>query len=139
MPSRIPKVMPQHVRRERPDMDQKHIDKIKLCLCVGCGRSAGNGYVIDPHHLMRVTATSRGTSMKNADRWAVPLCRSLFDSTGCHSQIDKNTNDDEWFAAQGKDSRAIASALWAVREEGVSEYERVVFRTLQSARLNGAA
>lgn len=71
---RIARPSIQHARKPRPDMDRKHLDRVKGLPCIVCG----DPYHTDPHHLMRLLAEDtgkRGLSLTSADRWTVPVCR----------------------------------------------------------------
>lgn len=81
----------------------------------------------DPHHLMRVTATSRGASMRNEDRWAIPLSRKAHDELHAY----KLGTEEDYLASKGVLGRELAAALWACRDEGLDAMQRVMFRHSQ--------
>lgn len=124
-PPRIPKAMPQHVRRVRPDMSRAHLDMVKLLPCLVCGRPAD-----DPHHLLHADhgPNGRGMGRKQADRWAIPVDREH------HEEAHAAGDDEAYFSAKGIDARAVADALWAARGD-LAAMKRIVFRARQNATL----
>lgn len=131
MPSpRIPKTMPHHVRRERPDMSPSHKRDIKDLPCLVCGSVSD----IDPHHLLHPEhgANSKGMGRTSADKWLLPLCRK------CHDAAHAHGDDEAWLASKGYDGRSIAAALWAARGD-LAAMVRITLRALQAARLKSVA
>ncbi len=62
--------------------------------------------------------------MKNADRWAIPLCATH------HNALHGAGDEETYLADHGIDGRAVATALWAERGDE-EKMERVVFRSFQ--------
>lgn len=91
----------------------------------------------DPHHLLRgVDNLPKGTSRKNEDRWAIPLCLAhhnnrLLGYTGDY--LHNHGNDEEWLTSIGIDGRQLAEALWAcrLRDNYEDACHRVVMRAKQ--------
>lgn len=128
---RIPRNVPQPLRKVRDGMSRSHLDKQADCQCLGCGAEphSGNG-IVAGHHLITgmVAAGERGTGIKAKDRWSLPLCFT------CHRKLHALGSDDLFFVPLGIDPRAVASALWSVRDEPVESYRRIVFRARQMAK-----
>lgn len=131
LPPRIDKALPQPVRKVREGMSHKHLEKQSKCQCLGCGIEprSGNG-IVAGHHLITgmVAEGLRGGKMKAPDRWSLPLCFT------CHRKLHDLGSDDLFFVPRGIEHRAVASALWAVRNEPVESYRRIVFRARQVAK-----
>jgi len=90
---------------------------LTCCVC-------GSGLEIHAHHLLRAEPGGRGMALKNADRWAIPLCRAHHDALHGHG------GEEEYLAERGIDGRALASALWAERGDAAA-MRRVMFRASQ--------
>lgn len=104
LPPRIPKVMSKHARKKREGMSRQHLTWIKTlpcCVCLGRTR--------DPHHLLEnVDGLPKGVGRKNADKWAIPVCRLD------HDQAHAAGNDEVYFRKRDIDARSLAQALWRV-------------------------
>ena len=98
-------------------MSRGHVQHVKACGCAVCGRTA------DPHHLMGLDL-GRGHSLKNRDRWTIPLC--LDHHQGAHDSGD----DEAYLASHGIQARELARTLWACRDD-VDAMKRAVFRARQ--------
>jgi 5-methylcytosine-specific restriction endonuclease McrA len=128
--ARIPKNIPEPVRKVRPDMSRAHLANVRLLPCCSCGRAPGG----EANHLMHTDhgPNGRGTGRKQADRWAIPACRD------CHQEVTDVGDDEAWYAKRGVQARELANALWSARGD-LEAMLRISFRFLQEARLKGAA
>lgn len=103
------------------------VRKLPCCVCGIIGRSHA-------HHLLRTE--EHGLSRKSSDKWALPLCEQI-GRPGCHKGLHDDGDEEGYLAKHGIDGRALASALWACRndDDPLSAMERVVFRFRQEAAL----
>lgn len=117
---RIDRPVYKPVREPREGMSASHLKMVQHLPCVVCGREER----APPHHLLRVDPNSRGTGMRNADRWALPMCQAH------HNAIHDDGDEEKVLANWGIDGRAVATALWTERgnRDGM---ERVIFRASQ--------
>ncbi|MBM4073869.1 MAG: DUF968 domain-containing protein [Planctomycetes bacterium] len=121
MKPRVDKRLPERPSKQRREGESpKHRRNVAALGCVLCGRAA------DPHHLMGLDK-GRGMGMRNTDRWAIPICRKH------HDEAHAAGDDEAYLAQHGVDARALASSLWASRDD-VEGMRRVVFRFHQMAR-----
>lgn len=137
MKARISKTMPEHNRRQRPDMSPAHKAMVKKLPCLGCGIEPveESNFTIDPDHLMHPEHgfNSRGMSRTSADKWTVPMCRG-FGCPNCHDAAQTCKHGYEaWFAERGIDARAVAQALWAETGD-LERMRRIIFRARQAAK-----
>ena len=100
-----------------------HVELVKMLPCCATGQIAPS----DPHHLMR--GVERGTGMKAAGRYVIPVCRRV------HDEIQPNGDPEVVLMERyGIDARALADALWAASPNVVA-MQRVVFAARQRAAL----
>lgn len=124
MPSpRIARTVAAAVRQPREGMSPSHLAMVRDLTCCVCG----SGLNIHAHHLLRADPNSRGMGMKNADRWAIPLCQRD------HDALHQHGGEEEFLMEHGIDGRALAAALWAERGD-VDGMRRVAFRFAQTRR-----
>lgn len=127
MKPRIDRTSPARMDKSRPGDSEPHLKQVRLLPCAVTGRPGPN----DAHHLMRsIPDSKRGMSSTNEDRWTIPLCRDVHDQL--HN--DKRSDDELWLIERGVNGRDMASALWAVRNDGAEAYERISARHAQARR-----
>jgi hypothetical protein len=65
-------------------------DKVKGLVCLGCGKEASEdgSLVIDPAHLW-----PRGKGGCDKADCVIPLCRFVYDGSGCHQLLDEGKLD----------------------------------------------
>jgi hypothetical protein len=65
-------------------------NKVKSLVCLGCGRegSEDGSFVIDPAHLW-----PKGKGGCDKADCVIPLCRLVFDGSGCHQLFDEGKLD----------------------------------------------
>lgn len=92
----------------------------------------------DVHHLLRAFDESgrrapRGTSLRTADRHAIPVCRWIHDAA--HHAPDGD--DEALFATLGFDVRSLTSRLWSMRSwpDRDQRARDLIFKLQQEARL----
>jgi hypothetical protein len=124
LPPRIPRTVPVVPKHKRPGDSIQHKRWVKSLPCMVTGLPAD-----DPHHLCH--GMIRGMGLKAEDRWCVPLTRKIHDE--CHA----SGNDDAYFASKGFDARAVASALWAMRDDPNKDElaRKLLFKMRQLAAL----
>ncbi len=93
-------------KQKREGDSEPHLVLIRRLPCCLCGRTGDTA----AHHLLRVTGKSRGMGMKNADKWAIPLCG--FHHTNSNVSVHTAGNEENWLAIHSLDGRALAAALW---------------------------
>ena len=111
-------------KQKREGDSEPHLALIRRLPCCVCGHFGAT----KAHHLLRVTGKSRGMGMKNADKWAIPLCNDP--PNGCHRRLHACGNEEAWLTAVGHiDGRALAAALW----KRTGDYEAML-RIIERAR-----
>ena len=126
MKPRIPKNLPQPIRRERAGMSRDHLDLVRQLPCLISGRlPAGHA-----HHLLRTG--EHGMGRKSSDRWAVPLAPDQ------HDALHRQGDEDAFFARHGIDARAVARELWS-NTGNLPAMRRIIDRARQAAWLKARA
>lgn len=120
---RISRSVPIGIRTTREGMSAAHLANVRDLPCCICGSDHG----VQAHHLLRAEPGSRGMGMKNADRWAIPLCQRD------HDALHQHGGEEEFLMEHGVDGRAVASALWSERGD-IEAMRRVMFRQTQMRR-----
>jgi len=120
---RIARSVPTSIRQPREGMSPSHLAMVRDLPCCICGSTES----VQAHHLLRAEPGSRGMALKNADKWAIPLCLREHDALHGHG------GEEEFLTEHGIDGRAVASALWAERGDAEG-MRRVIFRAGQSRR-----
>ena len=108
-------------------MSPSHLAMVRKLPCAICGREWPDWFIVVPHHLLRTG--EHGTGRKSSDRWAIPLCGPH------HTALHNNGDEESYLMNLGLDGRALASALWAVRNkpEPLVAAMNVVFKFWQAA------
>lgn len=67
---------------------QAQRDKVEGLACIGCGREESDTLAIDPAHVW-----PRGKGGCDHPDCVIPLCRFVFDGSGCHRSFDNGELD----------------------------------------------
>lgn len=113
-------VVKAELRKEREALG--HVKLVKTLPCAATGKVGPN----DAHHLMR--GVDRGTSIKAAGRYVIPLCRKV------HEEITPQGDPEAVLLERyGVTARELADALWSVSPD-VAAMQRIVMRHYFEAR-----
>ena len=120
-PPRIQRTVAKPVPKVREGNDASYASLIRQLPCVISGEAA------EGHHLLRTG--EHGMGLKSTDKWLIPLAARF------HRGLHDDGNEEAFLMRYGIDGRALASALYACRNdpEPLESMRRVVFRFHQES------
>lgn len=131
LPPRIPRATPDKsatkAAAKKARIAVPHMKLVRTLPCAATGKLGPS----EVHHLMR--GVERGTGMKAAGRYVIPLCHAV------HVEITPHGDPEAVLMSRyGIDARALADALWAATGDPLAMH-RAVLRASQDAAMRRRA